>query len=329
MAAGSGAAAGSTFGPIGTVAGGVIGALGSVAGGLIGSSSQKKLTRANIDLQRDFARHGISWRVQDAKEAGLHPLAALGSFPSSASPVVLEDPMGKSIADAGQDISGAAQRVQTTDQRLSTRLQQELLASEIRNKDAETQAIISRTNRGAMENSGPPMPGVYNENTGLPIGQDPAVPGTGLPVGQVELKAPPQMIAKSNLPEFQAGTVKGLSSMMLHPRLEMLTFASEGQESHREIWNETPTWEKMLMLKRNMSYFGKGWLGDWFRVQAGYEPEGTYHVGHGHPDGMTSTLVQPKTGVEEAIERAMKGVKSLRRYGPGSEWSKKHPSGRR
>lgn len=49
-------------------------------------ASQEKANEMNIQLQKDFAKHGISWKVQDAKDAGLHPLAALGAQTMSFSP---------------------------------------------------------------------------------------------------------------------------------------------------------------------------------------------------------------------------------------------------
>lgn len=33
----------------------------------------------NIQMQTDFAQHGVQWRVQDAKNAGVHPMYALGA----------------------------------------------------------------------------------------------------------------------------------------------------------------------------------------------------------------------------------------------------------
>ena len=39
----------------------------------------------NLQLQNDFAQKGISWRVQDAKNAGISPLAALGANVSAPS----------------------------------------------------------------------------------------------------------------------------------------------------------------------------------------------------------------------------------------------------
>lgn len=62
----------------------------------------------NANLQREFAKHGIQWRVADAKRSGIHPLAAVGASTHTASPVALgADHSG--IARSGQDISRAMQ----------------------------------------------------------------------------------------------------------------------------------------------------------------------------------------------------------------------------
>jgi hypothetical protein len=43
----------------------------------------------DMDFQREFAKHGIQWRVEDAKKAGISPLASLGMSPISASQSVV------------------------------------------------------------------------------------------------------------------------------------------------------------------------------------------------------------------------------------------------
>lgn len=48
-------------------------------GGLMNMNNQNKLAQRQEDMQRDFAQNSIQWRVNDAKKAGIHPLAALGS----------------------------------------------------------------------------------------------------------------------------------------------------------------------------------------------------------------------------------------------------------
>ncbi len=48
-------------------------------GGLMNMNNQNKLAQRQEDLQREFAQNSIQWRVNDAKKAGIHPVAALGS----------------------------------------------------------------------------------------------------------------------------------------------------------------------------------------------------------------------------------------------------------
>lgn len=65
---------------------GLIGAgsnlLGSVLGFGAARSSQKAqadINRENLASAREFAQNSIQWKVADAKKAGIHPLAALGT----------------------------------------------------------------------------------------------------------------------------------------------------------------------------------------------------------------------------------------------------------
>lgn len=255
--AAGGAASGSIAGPMGTVAGGVLGALGSIAGGLFGSNSQKKLTKMNIDLQREFAQHGIQWRVEDAKRAGIHPAAALGAFPVSANPIVMEDPMGRAIADAGQDISGAVTRTMNTDQRLNGRLQNDLILSQIRENDARTAAIQSDTMRKATE-SGPAFPMITQEGTGGIPSQDPNVPGTGLPGGFFKLDIPTRFNSRVGDPSIEPGGDPAAQEVDM-PGFKMIMPTGKGQ-SVWETWGELPVYEKWGWIMHNAYKQGSGWL---------------------------------------------------------------------
>lgn len=103
-------------------AGPLIGAATSL---LSGKTSQRANTAAanqEYERQKEFARMGIRWKVEDAKAAGLHPLFALGAQTSSYSPVAVQDSRGPALAEAGQNISRAIAAVATPAEREMARL---------------------------------------------------------------------------------------------------------------------------------------------------------------------------------------------------------------
>lgn len=122
----------------------VIAAGGSLLGGILGQSAQNARAEKNDALQREFAQTGIQWKVEDARKAGVHPLAALGAQTASYTPQSIGDSIGPAFAQAGQDISRAVDATRSGPQRVEaiqksmddltlTRmgLENELLASQI------------------------------------------------------------------------------------------------------------------------------------------------------------------------------------------------------
>lgn len=91
-----------------------MGALAGLAGKGLDAWLSSSNASKNIKYQRQFAQHGIRWKVADAKAAGLHPLAALGAQTTSFQPVSV----GSDFGSAGQDISRAIQANQTKEQRV-------------------------------------------------------------------------------------------------------------------------------------------------------------------------------------------------------------------
>lgn len=77
-------------------------------------SPEQVANEKNANLQREFAQHGIRWRVEDAKAAGIHPLYALGASGASASP---------SFVAEGQDLSRAIHATRTGSERRFAELQ--------------------------------------------------------------------------------------------------------------------------------------------------------------------------------------------------------------
>lgn len=101
----------------GAVAGAALGAAGSIAGGLLSNSGSgpdyAAINQANYEHQKEFAQHGIRWKVADAKAAGLHPLAALGASTASFTPsFTAGSASGQDyswLGDAGQNIGRAVE----------------------------------------------------------------------------------------------------------------------------------------------------------------------------------------------------------------------------
>lgn len=91
------------------------GGMGLLGGG-INALFNRKANRQNEQAQRDFAQHGVQWKVEDAKRAGIHPLYALGANTTSFSPSYVGDSsIGNSLQNMGQDVSRAM--IAQTDQK--------------------------------------------------------------------------------------------------------------------------------------------------------------------------------------------------------------------
>jgi len=107
---------------------GIISAGASLIGGFMKQGSddkQMELRRQEqaqaLATQKEFAQNSIKWKAQDAKEAGIHPMYALGS-PSispavSVTPAPTGNPMASAVSSMGQDLTRAAMATRTLDQR--------------------------------------------------------------------------------------------------------------------------------------------------------------------------------------------------------------------
>ena len=138
--------------------GNLIAAGANIIGGLMSKSSQDKAAANNIKLQREFAQHGIRWKVEDAKAAGLHPLAALGAQTSSFAPIsVGGDPLAGGLAAAGQDISRAVDATRTGGERMDayTKTIQDL---NVRRMGLENELLASQIAKTRGAGNPPPLP---------------------------------------------------------------------------------------------------------------------------------------------------------------------------
>lgn len=98
--------------------GALISAGSSILGGILGNKSAKDAQKANLAAQREFAKNGIQYRVQDAKKAGIHPLYALGANTHSFTPsFVGSNSLAEGVAQAGQDIGRAVTAGMTSNEK--------------------------------------------------------------------------------------------------------------------------------------------------------------------------------------------------------------------
>lgn len=78
------------LGDIGDFVGGVGGLAASIYNGNENRKAQEKINQQNYNTSKEFAQNSIQWKVADAKKAGIHPLAALGTNASYA-PTAMSD----------------------------------------------------------------------------------------------------------------------------------------------------------------------------------------------------------------------------------------------
>lgn len=118
--------------------------------------AQERVNRENAALQREFAQMGITWKVEDARRAGIHPLAALGASTQGATPSfqVGETDRSRSnlIRNMGQDISRSMVATMTPQERAEGILRLERMG-------LENQLI-----RKQLDQTGPPMPSGGTDN---------------------------------------------------------------------------------------------------------------------------------------------------------------------
>lgn len=88
--------------------GGIVGTVGSLIGGSMDASNSRDLAKMGYAEQRNVLQNQYQWKAADAKKAGLHPLAVIGSGSYSMSPMSVPGTdyasvlgkMGESIGDA-------------------------------------------------------------------------------------------------------------------------------------------------------------------------------------------------------------------------------------
>lgn len=151
----------------GLVSGG-LGLAGGIGGAYLTSKSNDRATDKNIAIQRELAKNGLSWRVEDARKSGINPLAALGASLPSGNPVAVGTDYGDlGLGAAGQEISRAMQAQMTKEQREMHELNKKMLQVQIEGQEIENRNKLVGTPPPRVLNPSPSNPlntGDYKNN---------------------------------------------------------------------------------------------------------------------------------------------------------------------
>lgn len=199
-------------------AGALISGGSAILGGLTGQSSNKKIARENANLQREFAQHGVRWRVEDAKAAGLHPLYALGVQLPQFTPSFQVDSMGPAIAQAGQEVGRAVQAQQTAVERTQQALGLKLLESQIGETDARRDYYIAEAARARQSGL---QAQTFPMQTGGPVTVG-ELDASDAMRGQVEMQAPIMPTRSSDNSSVMSGTIPLWRRVEVQPGINMV-----------------------------------------------------------------------------------------------------------
>lgn len=217
------------FSSIGSLAGGFLGgpvgsAIGGIAGGLFDGKELKEdqvgFANSQFDknyaMQKEFAQHGIRWRVNDAKAAGLHPLYAIGANPAQATPITVGTP---DFSDNGPDLSQFFQQTGQQNSRSALtdeqKLEQQLRISELSSRVKKDDAIAAYYNSLAG-----------TERQKQAWGSIPSTPGAS--TGAIQFKPDEVVSADPQNPSLVAGKHPAMTRYNIGGGNIELPYSSEG-----------------------------------------------------------------------------------------------------
>lgn len=229
------------------VAGAMIGAGASLLGGALGGRSARRQQRREAAAQKEFAQHGIQWRVEDAKAAGVHPLFALGANTPTYSPTsIVGGGVGEGLAQAGQAIGNAVARSETPQQNAVAELNLRMLRANVMRSEQEAwgafldnEARSLRPLTNAQPGGGVDPRFIYGEG------------GSAGGVGQVQVK-PSEVISSSpGDPSMEAGMGTFWKSHRVTPDGRVVALPSSELSELLESMSESP-FAGAMVLKKNL-----------------------------------------------------------------------------
>lgn len=226
----------------------------SAGGSLLGGHWDREQAKDINTRSEWWARHGIKARIQDAREAGIHPLYALGAQTSS--PQFMMSGMAEPMARAGQAIGSSIERAMDSDSRIHMKLSNMLLEKQVAKTEAERR-MIEQEALALQQRRG--------QGGGLPL-FDPGPNGIPGQQGQQDsglFEAVPGKRSTSvpGMPEIQAGPDQSYKKHYLAGGLPIyLPYSDEGPAETQE---SIPFWQWPGLIAMNRNVFGDQWLSDW------------------------------------------------------------------
>lgn len=184
---------------------GTSGPLAGYFGAQADRNAANHAARQNYEQQKEFAQNGIQWKVEDAKKAGIHPLAALGASTATTSGThqvgggSSGGDLARSLGDMGQSVSRAIQATATADQRVMSNLQIENAKTELAGKEIDNQIKLNQLNQ--MNQVGPAFPSANDPHM---------IPGQGNAMRGVKIVPSESTASEAGRPGIQAGLINSL-----------------------------------------------------------------------------------------------------------------------
>lgn len=122
------------------------------------AAQAREQTAANLAAQREFAQYGVRWKAEDARQAGLHPLFAMGGSGAAFAPSPIHISQNEQLGNVGQNLGRAASAMVSTQEREARQIQLDLARASVAKDLAMAQFYDSEAARNRQQSLGSVQP---------------------------------------------------------------------------------------------------------------------------------------------------------------------------
>lgn len=227
----------------------------------------------NAALQREFAQHGIQWKVADAQAAGVHPLYALGGGTPSFSP-------GASVSEGGvtHHASQSSSQLYETGEQREMRFEQLRAVRANAEKDEAQASYYGALEAVERQKLNPQPRTLLNGDGGSGQGQGVVIPDWDVNnpgnVGMVQLQGDPVVSHQEGDQSMGAGSRKPFWSEYQVTQDGLRIALPWTQEGPGEALENVAWWMWPSIIRMNQTRYGSDWLGQFIKqVVMGKAPE--------------------------------------------------------